>query len=323
MDKKISIIIPAYNAEKYIARCLDSVLKQYLTATEYEILVINDGSTDSTIEILEAYSANYTQIRVITTINQGVSKARNLGCKEIRGKFFIFVDADDWIKENSLCEILNLMEADNLDLLVMDYRHFDEDGELPLTFKYSKKCINGTKVLPGKIFMQKCLPPVVWSIVYRTSFWRKHNINFLSIRHEDEELIPRVLYFAERVKFVPLDFYYYYKNADSFMMNYQTDACFYMVDAMNSLNLFCKKNVKEYKMHLFFQKVIAQKLLQSFKRSIRFNATNAILFDMIKRMEERSLVPYLKRSKIVHYCFYKNYPLLLISFYRRKYKRLN
>lgn len=323
MDKKISIIIPAYNAEKYIARCLDSVLKQDLTPSEYEILVINDGSTDSTIEILEAYSANYTQIRVITTINQGVSKARNLGCKEIRGKFFIFVDADDWIKENSLCEILNLMEADNLDLLVMDYRHFDEDGELPLTFKYSKKCINGTKVLPGKIFMQKCLPPVVWSIVYRTSFWRKHNINFLSIRHEDEELIPRVFYFAERVEFVPLDFYYYYKNTDSFMMNYQTDACFHMVSAMNSLNVFRKEFVKEPKINSFLKKIIAQKLLSSFKRGIRFNVSDAVLFDMIKRMDEKGLTLYLEKDKFIHYYFYINHPHLLINFYRRKYKKLN
>lgn len=323
MGKRLSIIIPAYNAERYIARCLDSVLKQDLAITEYEVLVINDGSTDSTIEILKEYCANHIQVRVITTSNQGVSKARNLGCKEAFGEFFLFVDADDWIKENSLSTILNLMETDSLDLLVMDYRYFDSTGELAPTFKYSKRCANGTAVLPGSVFMQKCLPPVVWSIVYRSSFWKKHHFTFLPIRHEDEELMPRVLYLAERVKFIPLDFYFYYKNSESFMMNYQTDACFYMVDAMSSLDLFRKEFVKDRKIDLFFKKVIAQKLLQSFKRSIRFNATDAVLFDMIKRMEKKNLAPYLKEEKFIHSFFYKNYPLLLINFYRRKYKKLN
>jgi len=92
---KMSIIVPAYNAEKYLERCLDSLVNQDLSTKEYEVIVINDGSTDRTGAILHEYSNRYSYFHCITVENSGVSEARNYGCRKAKGKYFLFVDADD------------------------------------------------------------------------------------------------------------------------------------------------------------------------------------------------------------------------------------
>lgn len=107
---KISIIVPAYNAEKYLERCLDSLVNQDLPTGEYEVIVINDGSTDRTEAILHEYSGRYSNVHYVTIENRGVSEARNYGCREARGKYFLFVDADDWIQSNVLQYVYDSLE---------------------------------------------------------------------------------------------------------------------------------------------------------------------------------------------------------------------
>lgn len=321
MDKKFSIIVPAYNAEKYLARCIDSLLQQDLSVNEYEIVIVNDGSTDDTREIVEDYSKQVSNIRSFTVTNRGVSEARNYGCNEAVGKYFLFVDADDWIKSNVLQSLYEKMESEQLDLLVMDYRYWGVNGELPKALHFAKQCKDGTDVLSGTEFMQECLPPVVWSIVYRASFWREHDFRFLPIRHEDEELIPRVFYFAERVKFLPLDFYNYYQNQGSFMMNYDERSCFYMLRAMESLDRFRLEHVKESRMNLFFQNLIARNLLKSFKRSIRWGAPSEIQKKMIAEMKKSGLTPVMVNKGGFYAVLYNYLPLFFVAYYRLKLRK--
>ena len=101
----LSIIIPVYNAEKYLAECLDSCLNQNLPPEDYEILCVNDGSKDQSAEILAAYESGYSNVRVLTKENGGVSSARNLGLDHARGDYIWFVDADDVIAEKALIDL--------------------------------------------------------------------------------------------------------------------------------------------------------------------------------------------------------------------------
>lgn len=322
MDKKFSIIVPAYNAERYLARCIDSLLQQDLSVNEYEIVIVNDGSTDDTREIVEDYSKQVSNIRSFTVTNRGVSEARNYGCNEAVGKYFLFVDADDWIKSNVLQSLYEKMESEQLDLLVMDYRYWGVNGELPKALHFAKQCKDGTDVLSGTEFMQKCLPPVVWSIVYRASFWREHDFRLLPIRHEDEELIPRVFYFAERVKFLPLDFYNYYQNQGSFMMNYDECSCFYMLRAMESLDSFRLQHVKGNRMNFFFQNLIARNLLKSLKRSIQWGAPVSIQQKMIVEMKKKGLAPLPGGKSFFYRWLYRCSSTLFIFYYRMKLKKV-
>lgn len=113
----LSIIIPMYNAEKYISRCLSSLLDQVIQYEHYEIIIINDGSVDNSLEVAENFSQKYSFIRVYSTKNLGSSSARNLGIKLAKGNFIHFMDSDDYITSNSLNTLLNIAKNNNLDIL--------------------------------------------------------------------------------------------------------------------------------------------------------------------------------------------------------------
>lgn len=318
-EKKMSIIIPAYNAERYLERCLVSLLQQDMSSDEYEIIVINDGSTDKTENILYSYSTRYSNLIYVTVENRGVSEARNYGCQKAIGKYFLFVDADDWIQDNVLCKIYEALEKDNLDILVMDYHHWGDSGELPKEFGHIPDSIKAdSKISSGTDFMQKYMPRAVWGNAYRMDFWKEHTFSFLPIRHEDEELIPRVFYYAARVKFLPVTFYYYYRNSDSFMMNYYGQACFSMLQAMESLNAFRQKYIDDKDLDLFLKNLIAKRLLTAFRKGISFGAPKSVQREMIKKMKAKGLTPLSQEKRGIREIMYRYFPDMFIFYYRIK-----
>lgn len=113
---KLSIIIPVYNAEKHLSRCLDSLLPQGLSPTDYEIILVNDGSTDGSLKIAEAYAAEDSQIKIYSQDNAGIGAARNLGIDKAKGTYLYFIDADDYVVHEVFHLLINRMEIQNLDL---------------------------------------------------------------------------------------------------------------------------------------------------------------------------------------------------------------
>ena len=114
---KLSIIIPVYNVEKYVAKCLDSVLDQGLDPKEYEVIVVNDGSPDGSLQIVEGYAEKHDHIQVITKKNGGLSSARNCGIENAKGKYIYFLDSDDFLISQSLNRIVDTCERHNLNVL--------------------------------------------------------------------------------------------------------------------------------------------------------------------------------------------------------------
>ena len=106
----LSIVIPVYNTEKFIRKCLDSLCSQQIPADRYEIIVVNDGTKDKAIPIVREFIAKYSNIRLIEQENQGLSVARNTGLKKSRGKYIWFFDSDDWARPNSIQAILSHIE---------------------------------------------------------------------------------------------------------------------------------------------------------------------------------------------------------------------
>jgi len=111
----ISIIVPVYNAEKYLRRCIDSIIAQ--TFTDWECLLVDDGSTDESPNICDEYATKDSRIKVFHKVNEGVSSARNIGIDNAKGRFVTFVDADDSIMHNYLC----LIKEGDYDLLLSSY----------------------------------------------------------------------------------------------------------------------------------------------------------------------------------------------------------
>ncbi len=124
-NTKISIIVPVFNVEKYLGKCLESLINQ--TLKEIEIICINDGSTDNSLDILNTYAQKDDRIIIINKENEGVSAARNIGLKEAAGQYLMFVDSDDYLEKEACEKIFNKICKDNSDLLIFDYFNVKND----------------------------------------------------------------------------------------------------------------------------------------------------------------------------------------------------
>lgn len=125
---KVTVIIPVFNVEKYIIKCLDSIINQKLI--EIEIIVINDGSTDNSLQIIENFVKNNERVLILNQINNGLSEARNTGIKYSKGEYIYFIDRDDYLDDNCLFDLYNEAVTKNLDIIFFDANSFlDEKGE--------------------------------------------------------------------------------------------------------------------------------------------------------------------------------------------------
>ncbi len=204
----ISLIIPVYNVENYLGKCLKSCICQDLPICDYEIIVVNDGSTDGSLYIAEQFAEIQDNIRIISQENKGLSGARNTGLDAACGKYVWFIDSDDWIAAECLKRIVSEMEREELDALhlgsLVAYDNKACDKERIPSFGLSK----GLDVLGGlKLWHQAQLT------VFRRSFLLDNKLRFYpGIYHEDMEFIPRAYYFACRCSAVSSVCYYYYQR---------------------------------------------------------------------------------------------------------------
>lgn len=177
---KVSIILPTYNVEKHLPRCIESILNQ--TLSDFELLIIIDGSPDNSKLIAHEYARTDSRIRVFEKENGGVSNARNYGLEKAEGQFIYFVDADDWIDPNLLKTSVCFIEEEDLDFIVLGYFHDIQNmrGET----------VSSRVVSPGNNFFRKSngtlaidaqllsLLGFVWNKLYRASFLELNNIKF-------------------------------------------------------------------------------------------------------------------------------------------------
>lgn len=202
MEIKLSIIIPAFNVEKYIIRCLDSLYTQDLPIEEYEVIVVNDGSTDSTLSILMAYKKE--NLKILSQENQKQGAARNNGLKIAKGRYIWFVDADDWIEPNVFGKLYNRIFTSKVDILGFNCH----DAQL----KYVDCIIEG-KELFRNLIRVGCFKSGPCFTLFDRNFLLFNNLFFLEkCIYEDSEYLPRVYYMAKKVLYINLHVYNYYYN---------------------------------------------------------------------------------------------------------------
>lgn len=206
MTLRLSIIVPVYNVADYLAKCLDSLLAQDIPQNEYEIIVVNDGSTDNSVEIAKQYADKFSNIILVNQVNQGLSGARNTGIARTRGEYVQFVDSDDYLEENVLGGLLKQIEKDKLDVLRFKYQNvrIDSEGkhEIFQPYKqsnflfdnYSKEPINGVD------FLNQCFGTACYAVMFLIKRELLVDCIFKSgIYFEDTEWTPRMLIKAGRV----------------------------------------------------------------------------------------------------------------------------
>ena len=199
---KISIVVPVYNAEKFVHTPLKSLLnKQDIDASEYEIVCVNDGSTDNSLAILDTYKRQSENVRVITQTNKGLGGARNTGIENSKGKYILFVDADDYICDNSLNQLFDQAENGNLDILEFGAQGVSIEGEV----KYTSSIKKESPILTGEDYISKIIyMDSVCNKLYCRSLLEKNNLKFLErVYIEDIEFNTRAVFCAKRVQAIP------------------------------------------------------------------------------------------------------------------------
>ena len=220
---KVSVIIPVYNVEKYLRQCLDSIVKQ--TLREIEIICINDGSTDSSLQILEEYAAKDERIIVLSQENKGVSAARNKGLENIHAPYVMFVDSDDFIAATMIQTLYDAITENSVEVAVCNIQCFEqnasdtairnvEEGMQVWFNRYAKT--DGIYEIPQKIRQEIC--SVAWNKIYQTEIIRKYKLRFPpGLIQEDEYWLWAYMIHCRNYCYINQKLYYYRQRAESIM----------------------------------------------------------------------------------------------------------
>ena len=217
---KVSVVVPVYNVESYLEKCMDSIVGQ--TYSNLEIILVNDGSTDGSCEICEKYAGRDGRIKLISKKNGGLSDARNAGLDAASGEYLFFVDSDDFLELNAISELVSRAKAYEADVVVCNYTYAHEkDGNL-IPLRSSAEALEVYET--GTDFYRQCCRDnnrlghsnLAWGKLYRMNLFKDIRFPVGKI-HEDEMTIYKVL--AEALRTVYLDdvLYYYVVRAGSIM----------------------------------------------------------------------------------------------------------
>ena len=249
---KFSIIIPVYNVEDYIKKCLDSVFNQ--TYTNYEVIVVNDGTKDNSMQIVKDYD-----VRIINQENQGLSMARNNGIKKAKGEYILFLDSDDYLEENTLQEIENVLDSKpdvvRFQIKEVGIDYSNDYPEEPFTD------LNGEKAFQRIVnyhFVENA-----WCYAIRRKYYIENSFEFKKgTVHEDFGLIPLVIIKANKVTSISYIGYNYLQRSNSIMGDKNYNKTLKKAEDMyNHYNYLLKEINKTNLDNKYFKSFIANSIL--------------------------------------------------------------
>ncbi|MCM1450513.1 MAG: glycosyltransferase [Clostridiales bacterium] len=198
----ISVIVPVYNGEKFLAECIDSILDQ--SYNNLELILVNDGSTDSSQFIIDRYALHDPRVRHFTTANRGVSAARNLALDNARGALITFVDADDFVTVDFLEILFILITRSGADVAVSSYTHKPKHLGLHQESFHVVDAMGFT----ADVLFQRVSDTAIWGKLFRAKLW-SGGMRFADMRYEDLEIIPRLYLNAKTIAYTTARLYYY------------------------------------------------------------------------------------------------------------------
>ena len=317
--KKVSIIIPVYNVEKYIRRCLNSLVNQ--TLSDIEIIVVNDGTPDNSQTIIDEYVKKYpNKVIYIIKENGGQGSARNLGLEKATGEYIGYVDSDDYVELNMYEELYNKAKESNSDIIVCGNNLQSENYEL-----ISKDDVE-TEFLLGKM--------AVWNKLYKRKILIDNKIKFRSkVWYEDLDFTMKVYFSSKKISYVDNHLYNYLLREGSTMNNDNIIRNLELIQAFDSLIDFCKEKdlydmnkdkiefICIYHMYIFaITRVLNTnnkykdkiEIINKFKKYIKFNFPN------FKKNKYICIIP--KKRKLIYTLINMNLYYIIILIFRLKKK---
>ncbi|MDP4142967.1 MAG: glycosyltransferase [Bacillota bacterium] len=350
MIPSVSIIIPIYNVEKLLRRCIDSVLEQ--TLANIEIILVEDGSPDNCSDICDEYKKKDTRIKVIHKKNGGLSSARNAGVKIATGEYIGFVDSDDWIEKDMYQKLFEAAASTNSDIVKCGFNVLQNNKiinsvipELPKGIYEQKEIMN--KLFPGTISPQylfsnknKHVIASAWSHIYKKEFYDNNNLTFISekeILSEDFVFNFQAYLKANRISIIEDKLYNYDIRIDSLSHCYRTDLykrklnfynCFYRCLSENKLiDKYEDRLDYQYISNMFECLINECYAANKIKLSHKIKNMNNILSDnhLKELLIKCSTKDMHLKGKIIIFLMKNRYSLLFFIIYKlqRIFKKIN
>lgn len=231
---KFSVIVPIYNVEEYLERCIDSVLGQ--TFGDFELLLVNDGSPDNSAEICRKYLTN-DNVKYFEKENGGLGDARDYGIERAQGEYLVFVDSDDYIESDLLENVNNVIEKYNSDIVIFDFMLVDMQDNLLYVEKQKLKPDAVLNLKTNKELL--LLEPAAWNKVYKRQLFIENGFRYPArVWYEDLRTTAKVLSGAERIVYIEKAFYHYFLRPGSIMNNGNLKRNLEIIDAVEDIRHF-------------------------------------------------------------------------------------
>ncbi|MDL2214902.1 glycosyltransferase [Dysgonomonas sp. OttesenSCG-928-M03] len=295
----ISFVIPVYNTGAYLPRCIDSILSQDTDKSLYEIIIINDGSTDNSGVIIDELASTDSCVKVIHSANEGLGAARNKGIKQSSGKYIFFLDPDDYILDGALRSLIDFARTRDFDIIGFNWQEVYPDRKI---LSKKRKNIKYNEPIAGAEYLSKYnLSAGVCFYLYSGSLLRNKPILMPEgIYHEDELFIPVVFTFAEKIIFVDRFVYAYYQRADSVTNRKDTEFVQIKINdsiwVLDQLMSFLHEGNLSGLQQKGIQRKIAFLTVDIVINLIRFQMNKNIITQTLDKLEKRKLYPFASKS---------------------------
>lgn len=259
---KFSLIIPVYNIEKYILKCLTSIYKQ--NYNNYEVIIVNDGSLDNSEKIINDFIKDKKQFKLYTKVNGGLSDARNYGVTKAKGDYLIFIDGDDYIENNLLQKINKVIDEEGYDVIRYGIKIVDEKGTLLRVCQNLPDTKEKEKAI-DLILSHEFVEPA-WAYAYKKSFWLDNDFKYPYGKiHEDFGLTPIVLSKAKSLKILNYNGYNYVQRENSIMSQVSYEKLLkrtndFIEEYFNNINMITEDNIINKKIKNFCTGAVIYKL---------------------------------------------------------------
>lgn len=304
----LSFIIPVYNTREYVEKCIRSILSQNLDKHDYEIIIVNDGSTDNSSEIIEKVVEDEENIKIINQINKGLGAARNVGLEQASGKYVFFVDSDDYILPDTLNFLIDVVRKNNSDIIGFNWKEVYSSGK---TVPIEKNSELYDKVLSGAYYLNKYnLKGSVWSYVFFRSFLEEFSLSMPEgIYHEDELFLPKTFTKARNVFFIDKYIYAYLQRENSittkkeysFLKKRISDSIF----VIEGLLQFQKGEDLTNTQKTGLQRKIDFLVVDIIINLVRMRIGKKVIYDTMERVRDLGLFPLRKKPYSKKYSLFR------------------
>lgn len=294
---KVSIIVPVYKTEKYLNRCIDSILVQ--TFTDFELILVDDGSPDRCGEICDEYADRDSRIKVIHKKNGGLSEARNFGLEIVQGDFIGFVDSDDYIESDMYESLYNACIDNDLDLSMCGRYDVYKDKKTPL-FTLEEREIWTSDLAISNLLIWNNIDSAVWDKLFKRTLF--NNIRFpVGKYNEDIYILPKIIHNSQKIVHIGEPKYYYYHRFDSITTETFSEKKLDLIEAADELKvLICKyytNHKTRFECFYFTNLVLLNSIIQPKEIKKKYNKSYKYLYKLLLKDFLRLLFnPYLGRK---------------------------